>query len=87
MKSILEQLYVGEIYPAEKSMPKSREYRESCNALSEDIKALKETHTDMEKELESVLNRYSRVCALEIEDMFYYGFRLGVKLMAEALCG
>ena len=85
MKSILEQLYYGQLFPAENPIPTSQEYQDARNAFFDNAEALYQRHKDIEKEMDSVIDDYGQVCALESRDMFCYGFRLGVRLLLDAL--
>jgi len=85
-KTLLQQLYDGEIYPAEVIRCKTPEYKELNHKISD------ETEYFMERLSPDDWKRFEK-----LEDMkcdrsdayvfanFTYGFRLGVGLMIEAL--
>lgn len=85
MESILEQLYHGAIRPVELPTPQSREYREYQRLLINQEEKFEQTFQTAQPELAHILDIQRHVCALETEDMFYYGFHLGAKLLAEIL--
>jgi predicted esterase len=88
MKTILEELYDGQIFPDELIVPKNPEYRQ----LNREISAMKETwhkklsETDYQS-LESFLQLYCRSNALESAASFVYGFKLGAMIMLEVSAG
>lgn len=88
-KTILQQLYGGEIYPAETINPKDPEYRAACRQIGEEKEHFMNTLTPEEKErFERLYTLYEdKACVYSYEN-FLYGFQLGIHLMAETLvCG
>lgn len=85
-KSLLQQLYDGEIYPAEQIVPKSPEYRELSRKLSDEKEYLQAqlsaSNGERFKEME---NLFQEITSLYGYENFFYGFRLGVGLMIETL--
>ncbi len=88
MRSILEELYNGRIFPAELIVPKDLDY---CS-VNQTISDLKETwqqklSTEDFKLLEALLELYYESSTLEASASFGYGFKLGALLMLEVLGG
>jgi hypothetical protein len=85
-KPLLQQLYDGEIFPAEQIVPKHLEYRELCRKLREEKEYFRELLSASDRERFDAMENLSQ----EIENLYGYedfscGFRLGVGLMIEAL--
>ena len=91
--SLLEQLYHGRIYPSEQIVPDSPEYKEDSkdlqNYISQNIKVLAATNS--EEEISNILDEladlYLRKYSNECYDHYVYGYKMGVRLMLEALGG
>lgn len=85
-KSLLQQLYDGEIYPAEQIVPKSPEYRELSRKLGEEKEYLREQLLTNDRErFEEMETLSQEITSLYGYENFLYGFRLGVGLMIETL--
>ena len=85
MKSVLQQLYYGAISPFEIPAPRSQAYQDAQTRLVEHEDRFAQAYQAALPELEQILDIHRNVCAMETEDMFYHGFCLGIKLLAEAL--
>lgn len=89
MKSILEQLYAGELYPSRRAAPLTEEYKDSYDAFCTGRETLSEwlheVEPEMETKLSNMLDELEILGALDREDMFYYGLSLGMQLLSEAL--
>ena len=87
MKSILLQLYDGEISPAEQYLPKTEEYRqmrrEHCHHYEDFIQTLKTLNPPLNKRFIEIMNEQSNIVSLEMAEIFIDGFRLGTKMMIE----
>ena len=87
MKSILLQLYDGEIHPAEQYIPKSEEYwkmrREHCHRDDEFIAALKKLEPPLHERFIEITNEQIEESFFENSSMFMNGFRLGVRMIVE----
>ena len=88
MKTVLEELYDGHIFPAELIVPQNPEYR----PLNRKISEIKETWqkkltADDYKSLESLLELYCESSVLEASASFGYGFKLGALIMLEVFGG
>ena len=88
MKSILEELHNGAVYPAEMICPSDPEYRLVNNEIAEEIdyfmsKLSKEDGQRLDK-LDELFNRSSFMQATE---SFVYGFRLAALMMIDIYNG
>lgn len=87
MMSILEQLYNGEIFPAEKYSPKGKEcrkgYQESNSRYDEFVEILKKQNPPLDKLFDEVLEEQLDEIQDEYSGIFISGFRLGARIMAE----
>ena len=87
-KSLLQQLYDGEVYPAEQIVPKGTQYRELSRKLGEEKQYIGEQLSASDRErLEKIQNLSGEIASLYGYENFFHGFRLGVGLMMEALAG
>lgn len=87
MRSIIEELYYGNIVPTDRDVVKGGEYAHLLHLLSRNSTELKDTLTEAQKE---VFERYND-CYAEISDAnevtaFTIGFKIGLRLAAEAMC-
>lgn len=89
MKPTLQQLYQGELRPNRLPSPTSEEYQDSFtafnNASERLTQALKAIAPELEPLFKNILDEHTLLCIIEKEDMFQYGFSLGVRLVMEAL--
>ena len=88
VKSILEELYDGMIYPDELIISRDPEYRPLNQKISNTMdmwrnKLSKDDFTS----LESLLDLRSQVDSMHAEASFMYGFKLGSLIMIEVLTG
>lgn len=87
MDSILNQLYNGQIYPAEQYRPLLKEYKEIHEQYNRHYKILidkiKKINPSLEEEFTAILDRQLHVSSLELSQMFIDGFRLGAQMMIE----
>ncbi len=87
MKNVLEQLYNGEIFPAEQYTPKSEEYRKIHQrhySHYEDFMALLgKLDPPLEKRFIEIMDEQLDEIPYEFSEMFIDGFKLGAKIMAE----
>lgn len=86
MAGIIEELWYGNIAPMDKfgiSDVKMRRIENLMTNNAENImKVLSESQKTMVEEYEKNINRYAAVCSAQA---FCDGFRLGAKLISEAL--
>lgn len=87
MKSILLQLYDGEICPAEQYIPKSEEYwkmrRKHHNHYEDFIQELKKSTPPLYERFIQIMDEQLDEFPFEMSEMFIDGFRLGVRMMVE----
>ena len=88
MRSIIEELYYGNITPADRDVVRGGTYSHLLHLLSRNEEELTKTLTQAQQE---VFEKY-RDCATEINDAneitsFTIGFKLGMRLALEAMIG
>lgn len=87
MKTILRQLYDGELFPAEQFHPKTKEYKqlwEKNFTHYEDFTAkLKKLNPDLSREFEKIMDEQLAAIPLDFYEMFVDGFRLGARMAIE----
>jgi len=85
MKSVLEELFYGNICPNTDCRSKDEQTKQLMGYIADHHSALNETLTDKQKEiLEKFEENMNEMHGITERDAFSYGFRLGVQLMAEA---
>ena len=88
MKTILEELYDGNIYPDELIISKNPEYKLLNKRISEMLSMWKKKLSEDDyNQLEKLLDVCSQSSSLEISESFLYGFRLGSLIMVEVFTG
>lgn len=86
MKSILEELYNGRIYPAERIVPQDPEYRPINRKIGEEKEYLKKKLSEEDlNRLSELEDMYTKSTSIEESESFSYGFKLGSLLMIEIL--
>ena len=87
VKNVLEQLYNGEIFPAEQYAPKGEEYRKiyqgNYNHYDDFIELLAKLNPPLDKQFIEIMDEQLDVIPYEFSEMFIDGFKLGAKIMAE----
>lgn len=84
MNKILQDLYDGEIYPAEQYLPKIEEYkiiRKKQYTHYKDF--IKKIGSPLDKEFEKIMDEQLELLPIEFSEMFIDGFRLGARMMVE----
>ena len=86
--SILEELWYGNIEPAEYDSPPSKEYKEMLQLICRNEDKLLATMTDAQKELfnrylESVLEYQTMSELMLFQNSFKLGARLAIEVMME----
>ena len=86
MRSIIEELYYGNIVPTDRDVLKGGEYAHLLHLLSRNSTELEETLTDAQKK---VFEKYND-CYAEISDAnevaaFTLGFKIGLRLAVESM--
>lgn len=88
MRSILEELYDGNIYPDELIISKDPEYRPLNKRISDMLAMWKNKFSEDDyNQLENLLDLCSQSSSMEASESFIYGFRLGALIMMEVLTG
>ena len=84
MKSIITQLFKGEVYPGETILPQSQEYDV---AKDEKARLLEKLEATLSKEqvqlLSDMLDVDADACLLQFEAYYAEGVRFGIQLMRE----
>ena len=84
MKSLLEQLYAGELVPAELKIEGNEEYEALCrNSLEEIDHCTDKLATERRTQFQNVLDTYLELTYLEKRQSFCDGFRIGAGVMCE----
>ena len=85
VRSILEELWYGRIEPYDNA-PMSKEERHLVDLIAENRERLEKTLTEQQKEqLEKYIDCSREFSELSQKDMFLCGFRLGARIVIEAL--
>lgn len=88
MKTILEELYAGNIYPDELIISKDPEYCPLNQKISDTLEMWKKKLSEDDyKLLEALLDLRCELSSMEASESFMYGFRLGAVIMIEVLTG
>ena len=83
--SIIDELWYGNIAPFEQSTLGNKRFAELLKLVNQDREELVRTLMDKQKEtLEKYEETVNEMYSVTERDAFSYGFRLGVRLMAEA---
>ena len=87
MKSILSELYEGNIFPAEQYSPRIEEYRQIHQShykqYNNFIETLSKLEPPLDKQFIKIMDEQLDVIPFEFSEMFIDGFKLGAKMMAE----
>ena len=91
MKSILSDLYNGNIFPAEQYATRSEEYRQiyqkNYQHYEDFIETLSKTNPPLEKRFIEIMDEQLDVIPYEFSEMFIDGFRLGARIMMDIFQG
>ena len=88
MRTLLEELWYGNIYPQEQSTKNNRVVKELISLMGKNREELSATFTDKQKAtLEKYDDCVNEMYSIIERDAFAYGFRLGGKLTLEILYG
>ncbi len=86
MKSIVQELYNGDLCPVAQIISKNTAYREIGRRVAEELGIWKKRLTGEEyKLLEELLDLRIQTIAMDLEASFEHGFKLGASLMIEVL--
>lgn len=88
MESIIEELYYGNITPSERSFRRTGEYAHILQLITRNEEKLTETLTEAQKEtFEKFKDGASEIGSMTEVTAFTLGFKLGLRLTAEAFIG
>ena len=83
---ILEDLYMGDIHPSERSFKKDSQYSRALNNVVKAGDTLIGSLTEKQKEqFEAYMSAQREVNVLTDCETFIYAFRLGAKIMMDVL--
>jgi len=83
---VLEDLYMGNIHPSERSFKKDSQYSRALNEVVKIGDALLGTLTEKQREqFEAYMTAQRKVNMLTDCETFIYAFRLGAKIMLDVL--
>ena len=84
--TVLENLWYGNLNPHEAILTENRQYKHLLSLMARNRDELSETLTDKQLEtLEKYDEAMNEMHSLAEVEAFSYGFRIGVRLMIEAL--
>ena len=88
MESIIAELFYGNITPSERSYCKTREYAHILQLVTRNEEKLTETLSEAQKEtFEKFKDGTSELSSMTEVTAFTIGFKLGLRLTAEAFIG
>ena len=88
MESIIEELYYGNIAPSERSFRRTGEYAHILQLVTRNEEKLTETLTEAQKEIfDKFKDNTSELNGMTEITAFTIGFKLGLRLTAEAFIG
>lgn len=86
MKSILEELFYGNVCPSVDIQRTNEATKELMGYITEHHNTLMEELTDKQKEtLEKFENCYTELTDINEREIFVYAFRLGLRIAIESL--
>lgn len=88
MGKILQQLYSGDICPADKVIRGNAEYDEMCRISLDDFERFEsKLDDDMREEFDILMEHYLELSYIEKTQTFCDGFRIGAGVMCEVFYG
>ena len=85
MKSIIEEMYYGNITPSERSFRRTGDYAHILQLIARNEEKLTETLTEAQKEtFEKFKDNTSEISSMTEVTAFTLGFKLGLRLTAES---
>ncbi len=85
MKSILEELYYGNLHPGGRCFKPGSEYDRAANSFAEASDKFRSMLDESQKKAyEDVQASQYKVERMELTDKFIYGFRMGLLMAMEA---
>ena len=86
MKSVLKELWYGNIYPSEDCYKLTPETKKLNGELAEYHEVLnKSLAKEQNEDLEKFTNTLSELTDVNVREAFVYGFRLGLKIAVECM--
>ena len=86
MRSILEELWYGNIYPSDGCRKATKENKELMKHIAECHDHLYTTLSEKQKEtMEKFDDYYAELIDINEREIFVYAFRLGAKMMMEVI--
>ena len=86
MRSILEELFYGNVCPNTECRSKGDQTKQLMGYIADHHSALNETLTDKQKELFKKFNDcYDELMDINEREIFVYAFRLGARISIEVL--
>ena len=86
MKSIIRELWYGNVSPQEGNRTDTKEMKELLGYMARHRQALMSVMTDEQKAIFQKLdNCWSEYASLVEEELFTYAFRLGARIMLDAV--
>ena len=86
MKSIIRELWYGNVSPQESNRTDTKEMKELLGYMARHRQALMSVMTDEQKVIFQKLdNCWSEYASLAEEELFTYAFRLGARIMLDAV--
>ena len=83
---ILEELYLGDVRPSERSSKRNAQYRKALDDAIKADDAFRPTLTEEQKKLfEALLDAQRELSILTDAETFIYSFRIGAKIMLDVL--
>ncbi len=83
---ILEELYIGNVRPGERSFKRNSQYGRALSASADAADKLIAALSDEQTKLfEEFMDAQREVCVLDDAETFIYGFRTGAKIMLDVL--
>ena len=83
---ILEDLYLGDVRPSERSFKRNTQYAKALDDLVKAGDALTDTLTEKQREMfEEYMTAQREVSVLTDCETFIYAFRLAAKIMTDVL--
>ena len=87
MRTILKQLYDGDIFPAEQFYPKEEEYKalrkKHFTHYDDFRKKVEALSPELSQEFVQIMDEQLDTVPLEFSEMFIDGFRLGARMVIE----
>jgi len=86
MRSILEELFYGNVCPNTDCRSKDEQTKQLMGYIADHHSALNETLTDKQKEIFEKFNDcYDELTDINEREIFVYAFRLGMRIAIESL--